>query len=90
MKNNKHQVAIHRDAIARWFAKRRKTTIQKVLLDLSITPPSRIPEDVFYLVKGKRTEALVVSGKGEVWLWMPGISKENTLGNLVGNVFEDY
>lgn len=89
MNVTRQQKALHINAITRWFAKRRKTTIQKVLLDLAITPPSEFPEDVFYKVKGFRTFAVVVAGKGEVRLWIPGVSDTNSLGILVGNVFED-
>ena len=85
----KKEKAFHVNAIARWFAKRRKTTIQKVLLDLAIMPPSEFPEDVFYKVNGLRTYAVVVAGQGEVWQWIPGVSETNSLGTLVGNVFED-
>jgi hypothetical protein len=89
MKVTKQQKAFHLYAIARWFAKRRKTTVQKVLLDLKISPPSSVSEDVFYSVTGLRTNAVVVAGRGEVWQRIPGVSVENSLGTLVGNVFED-
>jgi hypothetical protein len=89
MKVTKQQKELHLDAIARWFARRRKTTIQKVLLDLKITPPCGIPEDVFYFVKGRRTNAVVVAGEGEVWQWTPGVSGKNSLGTMLGNVFEN-
>ncbi len=89
MKVTKRQSELHLTAIARWFARRRKTTIQKVLLDLSIAPPSSYPEDVFYSVEGRRTNAVVVAGQGEVWQWIPGVSEQNSLGTLIGNVFED-
>ena len=89
MRVTKQQKAIHLDAIARWFARRRKTTIQKVLLDLTIKYPSKVPEDVFYSVTGRRTYAVIVAGHGEVWQWIPGVSRPNSLGTLIGNVFED-
>lgn len=38
MNVTEQQKALHVNAIASWFAKRRKTTIQKVLLDLAIRP----------------------------------------------------
>jgi hypothetical protein len=90
MRVPKHQNELHLNAIARWFANRRKTTIQKVLLDLKIRPPSKHPEDVFYSVTGRRTNAVVVAGQGEVWQWIPGVSEKNSIGTLIGNVFEGF
>jgi hypothetical protein len=90
MRVTKQQKELHLNAIARWFANRRKTTVQKVLLDLRILPPSKHPEDVFYSVTGRRTNAVVVAGKGEVWRWIPGVSETNSLGTLIGNVFEGF
>jgi hypothetical protein len=60
-----------------------------VLLDLKITAPSNHPDDEFYFVKGRRTEAVVVAGQGEVWQVIPDVSEPNSLGTLIGNVFED-
>ena len=79
---------LHLHAIARWFARRRKTTVQKLLLDLTIEPPSSFPEDVYYAVSGWRTSAVVVAGRGDVWQWIPGVSEPNSLGTFIGNVFE--
>lgn len=90
MRVTKQQKELHLNAIARWFANRRKTQIQKVLLDLRIHPPSKHPEDLFYSVTGRRTNAVVVAGKGEVWQWLPGVSETKSLGTLIGNVFEGF
>ena len=89
MRVTAQQRALYLAAIARWFAKRRKTSIPKLLLELEISPPSKHPEDVFYCVKGVRTNAVVVAGKGEVWQLIPGVSEKNSLGTLVGNIFEN-
>lgn len=51
---------MHLDAIARWFARLRKTTVQKVYLDLTITPPCKAPEDLYYRISGKCTRAYAV------------------------------
>jgi hypothetical protein len=89
MKTNAQQRAIHLHAIARWFARRRKTTIQKLLLDLKIKPPGRHPEDVFYHVSGRRTHAFVVAGQGEVWRALKQRSPDGSTHELIGNVFDD-
>ena len=78
MKTTKKQKAIHRDAIARWFARRRKTTSQKVLLDLEIIPPSTHPEDVFGVYR-RRSPAPKSSVAGRVramWWRCVGISDQ--------------
>ncbi len=81
----RHKV-IHTDAIERWFARYRKTTVQKVLLDLKIEPPSSHPDDVYYYVTGRRTYAMVMAGTGDVWRFLntplPGRDYE-----WIGNVF---
>ena len=48
------QQTLHIDSIARWFARKRKTSIQKVLLTLEIAPKKR-PDGFIYLVTGWRT-----------------------------------
>jgi hypothetical protein len=88
MRITKQQKQYHLNAIARWFARKRKTTIQKVLLDLSIAMPSNFPEDVFFAIEGRRTRAVVVAGQGDVWQWIPGVSEPNSLGTHIGNIFE--
>jgi len=73
---------MHVDAIARWFARRRKTSLQKVLLDLEIRPPSNHPDDCYYSVEGKRTHAFVEAGNGDIWRW----ERNQTGPALIGNV----
>ena len=79
---------LHKDAITRWFARRRKTTVQKVLLDLKITPPGSPddPDNECYLISGKRTFAVVVPGQGDIWA--AGNFKSETASRLIGNVWE--
>ena len=43
-------VAGHVDAIARWFARRRKTSVQKILLDLKMIP---MTSPISYLESGR-------------------------------------
>jgi hypothetical protein len=60
MKTTKTQRAIHIEAIARLFARLRRDSLQNVLLDLMIIPPSTVPEAVHYEIRGRRTHALAV------------------------------
>ena len=85
MKFKRGQFGIHFEAIARWVAKRRKTNIQKVMFDLKIIPPSSLDDDdVFYFVKGRRTNFVVVAGQGDVFENFGGQGQ-----NYLGNIFAD-
>jgi hypothetical protein len=86
MRVTTEQRAIHTDTIYRWFARRRKTSIQKVLLDLKVVPPTRRSEDVFYGVVGKRTDAFVEAGTGEVWRPLKSPLPDRSY-EMIGNVF---
>jgi hypothetical protein len=86
MKVTARHKAIHIGAIVKWFARRRKTTVQKVLLDLVIDPPSRIPDDVYYHVTGKRTYAQVMAGTGDVRRFLNTRLADRD-SEMIGNVF---
>lgn len=80
------QKALHLDAIARWFARRRKTSIRKILFDLTIRQPNRHDEELFYTVTGRRTFAFV-AGAGEIWQPCKKPTPVQT-HEMIGNVFD--
>ena len=84
MKFERGQFGIHFEAIARWAAKRRKTSIHKVMLDLKFIPPSSLDDDVLFFVEGRRTYLVVVAGQGDVFENFGGQGQK-----YLGNIFAD-